>query len=327
MALSLTGLRCLVGIADAGMNVSAAASALHLSQPSVSRQLAQVEQALGLRVFTRRGRNLVELTTDGEEVLAVARRMVGDYERLRRLAGERRNLTTEELVIAAPQGYVLHVLPPLLRRLRDDYPALCVRLRSMGEGDPLRPAEHAGCDMALISTAGDESPEPGAIPLFRWRRVAIVEREHPLARHSGPLSLDQLARWPLVTYEAARRPDSSFCRHLLGAGHEPHFACSAPDPQTLKAYTRAGLGVGVVAEFSLAAGDLEDFAVLELDARLPECIAWAVLPRGRGLRRPAFVLLRLLAPHIDAAELRRLVEGLVPSDTIVPPAFHSLGMR
>src|SRR5690606_831738 len=46
MSVSVTGLRCLVEIADAGLNVSAAAQAMHLSQPSVSRQLAQIEDVL-----------------------------------------------------------------------------------------------------------------------------------------------------------------------------------------------------------------------------------------------------------------------------------------
>jgi DNA-binding transcriptional LysR family regulator len=322
VALSITGLRCLVGIADAGMNVSAAANALHLSQPSVSRQLAQIEQALGLRVFTRRGRNLVELTDDGTEVLALARRMLADYERLRQLARARRGHAADELVIAAPQGYTLHVLPPLLKRLREDFPELSVRLRCLGEGDGPRPAEHADCDLLLLSTAGDEASEPGSIPLFRWRRVAIVGRDHPLAQHRGPLSLGELARWPLVTYEAARRPGASFCRHLQAAGHRPRFACSAPDPQTLKAYTRAGLGVGVVSEFSVSAEDLEYLAVLPLDAGLPDCIAWALLPRGRPLGRPVLGLLHQLAPHIDLPALGRMAAGLLPWAGAVPPVLH-----
>lgn len=327
MALSITGLRCLVGIADAGMNVSAAASALHMSQPSVSRQLAQIEQALGLRVFSRRGRSLVELTADGEEVLVLARRMLADYERLRQLAQTRRCHAADELVIAAPQAYTLHVLPPLLRRLREEFPELSVRLRCLAEGDGPRPAEHADCDLLLLSTAGDEAPEPGSIALFRWRRVAIVGREHPLAQHRGPLPLGELARWPLVTYEAARRPGSSFCRHLQAAGHSPRFACSAPDPQTLKAYTRAGLGVGVVSEFSVGSEDLEHLAVLALDARLPECIAWALLPRGRPARRPVLGLLRQLAPHIELPALRRMADGLAPWAESVPPVLRRLGAR
>lgn len=327
MALSMTGLRCLVEIVDAGMNVSAAAQILHLSQPAVSRQLAQAEEALGFRLFSRRGRALARLTPAGEEVLRVARRMVADHERLRRLAGERRGEGVGELLIAAPQGYALHVLPPLLRRLCDDFAALSVRLRTLGEGEPLSAQQLADSDLALVSSAVDEPVEPGAIPLFRWKRVAIVERGHPLAAQRGPLTLSELARWPLVTYEAARRPDASFLRRCSEAGAEPQFACSAEDPATLKAYTRVGLGVGVVAEFSLSGADLDEFAMIELDPRLPECIAWAVLPRGRPAKAPTRALLALLAPHIEPETLRAMIDGLAPGSRVQPPSFQGLARR
>nr|WP_282452860.1 LysR substrate-binding domain-containing protein [Lysobacter sp. CAU 1642] len=314
-------MRCLVAIVDAGMNVSAAAQSLHLSQPSVSRQLAQIEQALGVRLFARRGRGLVSLTPAGGEVLAIARRMVDDYGRLRRLAGNQPAEGSEELAIVAPQGYALHVLPPLLRQLCDAHPSLSVRLRTLGEGEPMRPADHPAGDLFMTSTAGDEGVEPGSVPLFRWRRVAIVERWHPLSGFRGPLPLEELVRWPLVTYEAARREDSSFRRVMSAAGLQPQFACSAQDPQTLKAYARAGLGVGLVAEFALCAADHDDFAVIELDARLPECIAWALLPRSRSPRPIALSLLQLLAPHIEPERIQAVLRGEADLEGLDPPSY------
>lgn len=321
IALTLTGLRCLVAIVDAGLNISAAAQALYLSQPSVSRQLAQVEQALGFRIFVRHGRSLSELTPAGAEVLEVARRVLRELDQLRPLVADMRGDAPGELSIAAPQGYVLHVLPPLLRILRERYPGIGLRVRTLGEGERVRPGEHEHCDIVLHSTAGDERPDALAVPLFRWRRVAIIEPGHPLAAHQGTLSLDDLARWPLITYEASRQPESSFSRVMAAAGLTPRFAVSAQDVDTLKTYTRAGLGVGVVAEFSLLPDDREDMVVLEVDRRLPECTAWASLPRGRVPRHPTLDLLRLLAPQIDVEQLRDGVEGLSADGWPMPPAF------
>jgi LysR family transcriptional regulator, cys regulon transcriptional activator len=320
-ALTLTGLRCLVAIVDAGLNLSAAGEALHLSQPTVSRQLGQVEQALGFRVFVRHGRSLAALTPAGAQVLAVARRVLRELDQLRPLVADLRGDAPGELSIAAPQGYVLHILPPLLRTLRGRYPGLGVRVRTLGEGERLRPGEHEHGDIVLLSTAGDERPEAPAIPLFRWRRVAIVERDHPLAAHRGTLGLDELARWPLITYEASRQPTSSFSRVMAAAGLSPRFAVSAQDVDTLKAYTRAGLGVGVVADFSLLPDDRDDVVVLEVDPRLPDCTAWASLPRGRMPRHPTLDLLRLLAPQIDVERLRRGVDGLSADDWPSPPTL------
>lgn len=312
MAISLTGLRCLVEIVEAKLNISAASQALHLSQPCVSRHLKQVEDALGFRVFARRGRSLVDITPAGQEAIAVARRVVRDVDGLRGFAANQREDVGGELAIAAPQTYALHVLPPLLGRLRERYPGLSVSLLTLGEGEQVRPAEHRRSDVVIASTAGDEVPEGLAIPLFHWNRVVIVPLGHPLAEQGGPISLAQLGRWPLVTYEASRRPESSLCRVLAAAGLRPDFACSAHDADTLKAYARAGLGVGLVAELSLGPADREALAVLPVDPALPHCTAWAVLPEGRVLRNPTLDLIRLLAPQLDAADLRRASQGMVP---------------
>jgi len=321
MAVNLTGLRCLVEIVEARLNITAAAQAMHLSQPSVSRQLRLVEDALGFRVFARHGRSLVDITPAGAQAIEVARRVIRDVDGLRSFAADARGEVAGELLIAAPQSYVLHVLPPLLGKLRQRYPDIGVRIRALGDGERVGVTAHERCDMVMLSTAGDERPEGIAVPLFTWRRVAIVDRGHALAGHAGALSLEALASWPLVTYEASRQPDSSFCRVMAAAGLRPQFSCSAPDVDTLKTYARAGLGVGVVAEFSLEEHERAHFAVVAIEDRLPLCTAWAVLPRGRVLRYPTIDLLRLLAPQLDAETLRRASQGMPPETWPEPPAY------
>ena len=155
-----------------------------------------------------------------------------------------------------------------------------------------------------------------------WKRVVIVNREHPLAQHAGPLSLEELASSPLITYEASRHADSSFCRVMAQAGLSPQFSLSAQDGDTLKAYTRAGLGVGLVAELALGSSDHAHFVVLQVEERLPDCTLWAVLPRGRVLRYPTIDLLRLLAPQLDPEALRRASQGMPPEHWPEPPTLR-----
>jgi DNA-binding transcriptional LysR family regulator len=321
MPLTLMGMRCLVEIVDADLNISSASQALHLSQPCVSRHLKQVEEALGFRVFERRGRSLVEVTAAGLEAVAVGRRVVRELDSLRCYADNSRAETCGELRIAAPQTYAESVLPPLLRRLRERWPGVSVGLCSLGEGGVVRAADHRHCDVVIVSTAGAQVPPGIAVPLFRWRRVVIVAPDHPLARQPAPLPLAALAAWPLVTYEASRRRDSSLRRSLAAAGLEPRFSCSADDAATLKAYARVGLGVGLVAELSIRAADRAEFAVLPVHPALPACTAWAVLPEHRLLRNATLELVRLLAPQVDAADLRRALRGMPPAQWPEPPEY------
>ena len=101
MALTLTGLRCLVQIVDSDLNVTAASEALHMSQPCASRQLQQVEEALGFKVFARRGRGLADVTHAGWQVIEVARRVVQDIDGLRRYAANARGEVAGDIAIAA----------------------------------------------------------------------------------------------------------------------------------------------------------------------------------------------------------------------------------
>jgi LysR family transcriptional regulator, cys regulon transcriptional activator len=317
--MTLIELRCLLAIVDADLNISAAAQRLHATQPSLSRQLRQLEDELGFQLFARHGRCLSGITPEGREVIRMARRIVGDAASLRTFAANLRGDASGEIVLVAPQTYARHVLPPVLSRLVERYPQLDVRIQTLGEGATFERQSLPDADLVLVSTAGDRVPAETALPLFRWRRVVIVRRGHPLSRLGRAPSLAELAAWPLVTYEASRRPQSTLCRALDQAGLQARFACSVEDADLVKAHVRAGLGVGLVAELAVEPGDREEFVVLPADPVLPECIAWAILPAHRLMRDYTVDLIGLLAPQLAAADIRGALGQPDPA-TMAPPA-------
>ncbi|MBW3550590.1 MAG: LysR family transcriptional regulator [Proteobacteria bacterium] len=307
--MTLIELRCLLAIVDAELNISTAAQRMHGTQPSLSRHLKQLEDELGFQLFTRHGRCLAGITPGGQEVIRVARRIVSDAASLRAYAANLRGDTSGELVVATAQTYARHVLPPVLARLVKRYPRLNVRIQTLGEGECFDRQAHHDADIVLVSTAGDRAPEGVALPLFRWKRVVLVERTHPLACLGRAPSLAEMAQFSLVTYEASRRPESTLRCVLEQAGLRARFACSAQDADLIKVYVRAGLGVGLVAELAIEPADHKDFVVLPADPVLPECIAWAQLPGGRVMRDYTVDFIRLLAPQLDALDIRRRFEG------------------
>lgn len=307
--MTLTELRYLLAIVDADLNISAAAQRVHGTQPSLSRSLKQLEDELGFQVFTRHGRSLADITPAGREVIEIARRIVADAASLRTYAANQRGDTSGELALATARTYARHVLPPLLSILVDHYPNLDVQIQGLGEGEVFERLSHNDVDIALVSTAGERMPEGIAIPLFTWRRVVLVERSHPLASLGRAPTLAELGRYPLVTYDASRRPESTLRLAMGQVGMEPRFACSAQDADLIKVYVRAGLGVGLVAELAIEAKDHDDFCVLPADPALPACISWALLPSGRVARDYTLDLIRLLAPQLDTRDIRRVLEG------------------
>jgi len=319
--MTLTQLRYLVAIADSGFNITLAAERMHATQPGLSRQLKQLEDELGFLLFSRKGRSLDAITPAGIEVLAHVRRLLAEASNIRSYAANQRGDGEGRLVLATTHTQARFVLPPAIARVKQAYPGISVHLQPTADSEVLAQLTSGEADFALISTAGDEPGGGIAVPLFRWRRVVLVPRGHELATTGAAPTLAQLAQHPLVSYESSIRPESSLRRAFAAAGYEPRLAMTARDADLIKTYVRAGLGVGLLAEMALNAHDDTDLCVLPAPAVIPECIAWAVLPRERVLRDYAVELLHALAPQLDRRDLRPVLEGNLTPDWPTPPGW------
>ncbi|MFC5569690.1 LysR family transcriptional regulator [Lysobacter yangpyeongensis] len=322
--MTLTQLRYFVAIADSGLNITLAAERVHATQPGLSKQLKQLEEELGFLLFARKGRSLESITPAGTQVLAHARRLLTEAANIRSYAANQRRDGQGRLVLATTHTQARFVLPPAVAQLRKTYPRVSVHLLPSSEGDVLDLLARGESDFALISSAG-EAPAGGiAVPLFRWKRVVLVQRSHPLARHGNGPTLAQLAAQPLVSYESSTRPESSLRRAFATAGLEPQLSMTARDADLIKTYVRSGLGVGLLAEMAVDVREDTDLVALPAPAAIPECIAWAVLPRERVLRDYTLELLHALAPQIDPRDLQRVLAGNQEADWPEPPNWSEL---
>ena len=84
--MTLQQLKYLLSITDNGLNITAAANHLYTSQPGVSRQLRLLEEELGVQLFVRNGRSLVEITTAGIQIIVHARLIMREVEGIRGFA-------------------------------------------------------------------------------------------------------------------------------------------------------------------------------------------------------------------------------------------------
>ncbi|MEX0638429.1 MAG: LysR family transcriptional regulator, partial [Burkholderiales bacterium] len=81
-------LRYLAEVARRDLSVSAAAEALHTSQPGVSRQIKELEDELGVIIFVRHGKRLTGITEPGRAVLGIAERILAESANLKRAGAE-----------------------------------------------------------------------------------------------------------------------------------------------------------------------------------------------------------------------------------------------
>jgi LysR family transcriptional regulator, cys regulon transcriptional activator len=322
--MTLTQLRYLIAIADSGLNITQAAERVHATQPGLSKQLKQLEDELGFLLFSRKGRSLDAITPSGERVLAHARRALAETGNIRALAANERREPQGRLTLVTTDTQARYVLPAAIASVMRRFPQVSVHLQPEPEGDVLPRLANGAADLAVISTAG-EAPAGGvAVPLYRWRRVVLVQRGHPLAAFERAPTLAELAAVPLLSYESSSRPESSLRRAFAAAGLEPQLAMTARDADLLKTYVRAGLGVGLLAEMAVTAQDADDLRALPAPGSLPECTTWAVLPRERVLRDYAGDLLHALAPQLDRRDVRLAMAGHPVPAWPVPPTWGEL---
>ena len=260
--MNLQQLRYLREIVRSDLNLTRAAENLHTSQPGVSRRILELEQELGITVFQRRGRRLTGLTAAGKTVLSLATEALDRIEQMQHVASEHDGDTGGVLTIATTHTQARYTLPPVILDFRRQFPNVSIVLK---QSDPVMAARRTldgEADLAMATEVMARIDGLTAHPFLSWGHVAISLPDHPVAS-ADSVSLEDLAQYPLLTYDTAFAGRTSIDAVFGQAGLQPEIAMSALDADVIKAYVRMGLGVGLVA--ALAFDSNEDSPLIARD--------------------------------------------------------------
>ncbi len=307
-AMRLRQLRILLAIAENGLNITAAAEKLFTSQPGVSKQLKLLEEELGLRIFSRKGKSLDAVTPEGEEVIRRAGNIMREVEAIQGLS--QRLFADEEgsLSIATTHTQARYVLPEVIAMFRERYPKIRVDLHQGTSEQIASMAAARQVDFAIASGSNHLFPDWVLLPCYRWDRVIIVPRTHPLAGQKTGLTLADLARYPLVTYVFSFDGESSLKKAFAEENLEPDVVFTARDADVIKTYVRMGLGVGVVASMAEDCGG-GDLIALDAGGLFPRSTTWVGFPRDLLWRRYMYDFVELFAPHLGQDVVREAAKA------------------
>jgi LysR family cys regulon transcriptional activator len=311
--VNLQQLKYLAAVVDNGLNVSDAAEALYTSQPGISKQIRQLEDELGLRIFVRQGKRLASLTPAGEVVLATARRALREIANLKRVADEFRREDAGVLGIATTHTQARYVLPPVLAKFAARFPKVRLVLH---QGNPVQVAEltRAGAvDVGIATEAVADDPELVALPCYRWNRGVLVPKGHPLAA-TRPLTLEALARYPIVTYDFAFTGRSAMNAAFAAKRLEPNVVLTALDSDVIKTYVELGMGVGIVAQMAYDRAKDTAFEMLDASHLFPASMTRLALRKGVFLRGFVYEFITLYAGQYPRAVVDAALSG-----TAAPP--------
>jgi len=290
-----------------GFNLTEAALALHTSQPGVSRQIRELEDELGIALFARAGKRLTGLTAPGDHLLPIIERVLLESHNLRQAGQEFLAQENGTLSIAATHSQARYALPVAVQEFRGMFPNVQLHLR---QGSPKQVAQmllDGEADVGIATEALADYPQLVALPSYRWTHSVIAPPGHPLL--DAPLTLERLARHPLVTYDAGftgrTRIDAAFAR----SGIQPDFAITAMDADVIKTYVELGMGVGIVA--GIAYETERDTHLNAVDAGHLFGINETKLAvrRGNYLRAYVYAFIESFAPTLPRAVVEQALAG------------------
>jgi len=245
MAIDLRQLRYFVTLADT-LHFGRAATLLHISQPPLSRQIAALEDELGVMLLKRSTR-LVELTAAGRHFHEQAKRILAGIDVAVRStqAVERGELGV--LRVGFTMAAAWSVLPPLIKRYSDAFPQADVQLSEVVPRE-LNDALMSGNVDVGIAFPWQRPPELEYLAIHREPLCAVVPSGHRLARLGHEITVGDLADEAFITFPATTAP--ALHELVIGCcrdhGFEPRIRLETHLQQTIVNLVAEGLGVSLV---------------------------------------------------------------------------------
>lgn len=305
--MKLQQLRYVWEVSRHNLNVSATAQRLYTSQPGISKQIRLLEGELGIEIFARSGKHLTRVTPAGQTVIDLAGQVLHLVNNIKQVAQEHNDENQGTLTLATTHTQARYVLPEIIKQFGERYPGISLH---MHQGNPRQIAQmvcDGQADIAICTEALTQFNDLAALPWYRWNRSVLVPKGHPLCDEEH-LTLEALAKYPLVTYTSGFTGSAQLAENFLAKGLEPNVVLTAADADVIKTYVRLGLGVGIVAHMAAEATDTD---LVAIDARhlFDYSVTRIALRRGAYLRKYMYDFIERMAPHLTRERVDEVMQN------------------
>jgi LysR family cys regulon transcriptional activator len=270
-------------------NLTEAAKALFTSQPGVSKAIIELEEELGVDIFTRHGKRIRGLTEPGRAVLKSVEVIMQEIDSLKSIGQEFAAQDSGSFTIATTHTQARYALPKVVQAFTQRFPK--VRL-SLLQGNPKQVAEmvlkgHA--DIALATESITTVEGLLSIPCYQWEHVVVVPIDHPLLK-SKSLTLEEIAAWPLSNLK-------------------PDVLLEAIDADVIKTYVELGLGVGIIAGMAYDAERDKNLKAISAGHLFGSNVSRVAIKQGAYLRSYVYTFIELLAPTLNRKLIDQVMSG------------------
>jgi LysR family transcriptional regulator, cys regulon transcriptional activator len=283
-------------------NLTEVAGALFTSQPGVSRQIRELEEELGVVIFERNGKRLTGMTEPGKGILKIIERLLVEAGNLQQASLEYAGQASGTLSIAATHTQARYALPKVVQSFRNDFPEVRIALQQSAPDHIAEWVLSGKADIGIATEGLSQFPDLVSFPCYRWSHLIVVPDGHPLL-NSSPIRLEDLANWPLITYDVGftgrGHIDAAFARQ----GVQTDIVLTAMDSDVIKQYVSLGLGVGIVASMAFDHGRDKGLRAVEASHLFAPNVTRLAVRRGAYLRQYAYHFISQFAPELTRADI------------------------
>jgi LysR family cys regulon transcriptional activator len=290
-------------------NLTDAAKALYTSQPGVSKAIIELEEELGIDIFTRHGKRIRGLTEPGREVLKSVELIMQEIEGLKQIGREYAAQDSGSFTIATTHTQARYSLPRVVHAFSQKFPK--VRL-SLLQGNPKQIAEmvlRGQADLVIATEAIASVEGLVSLPCYQWEHVVVVPVDHPLLA-TKLITLEEIAAYPLITYDEAfagrTKIDHAFAIREL----KPNIVMEAIDADVIKTYVEIGLGIGIIAGMAYDPDRDRGLRALGAGHLFGTNVSRVAVKHGAYLRSYVYTFIELLTPTLN----RKLIDQVISGD-------------
>ena len=244
-------------------SISRAAESLHVSQPSVSMAIRDLEREFGVSLIARRYQGF-SLTEEGTILLEMSESLLrhADHisDRMQALGRQRRPVR-----LGVPPMIGTALLPTLYRQLADRYPDLLLTTEELGTKTLIRDLRENVLDIAFVSHYAPLPPEFEAVPVTDMEIVWCALPGHPLAGKDR-ISIPQLEDEPLVFFQSSFSLRERVMQQFENAGITPRILHATDQLSTVQSLIRSSTATGFL--LHPLASTMPDLAVLSLEPQV-----------------------------------------------------------
>jgi LysR family cys regulon transcriptional activator len=289
-------------------NLTEAAKALYTSQPGVSKAIIELEEELGVDIFTRHGKRIRGLTEPGRAVLKSVELIMQEIDGLKRIGKEFAAQDTGSFTIATTHTQARYSLPKVVQAFTQKYPK--VKL-SLLQGNPKQVAEmvlrdQADCAIATEAIANIDGLV--SMPCYQWEHVAVVSPDHPLLKNK-PITVEEIAAYPLITYDSAFAGRSKIDHAFALRNLKPTILLEAIDADVIKTYVELGMGVGIIAGMAFDNERDRNLRAIPVGHLFGTNVSRVAVKQGAYLRSYVYTFIELLAPTLNRKLIEQIMNG------------------